>query len=96
MQLWGFWAACRAVLPQGLCAGCFGVLMPLYLTEFGWLYQPRFPDCPLDLHSCPRGTELPFLLSTLAAALLAADWGEDANHSALWLSLQTPASLIIH
>lgn len=36
------------------------------------------------------------LASTVAVALLAAGWGEDANCSALWLFLQTPASLIIH
>lgn len=71
----------------------------LYLTELGWLHQPLLPDCPPPPRPCTpvlAEQDCHVLASSLAIALLAADWGEDANCFALWLSLQTPALLIIH
>ena len=92
------------------CASPFGALEPswadlqaalqhgfrLYFTEFGWLHRPLLPDLPTTCAPVLGEQDWHVLASTLAVALVAADWGEDANCSALWLSPQTPALLIIH
>lgn len=76
-------------LPCSVALGCTLLSVAGFTSLCSQTAPPTCTPVPGEQDCC-------VLASALAVALLAADWGEDANCSALWLSLQTPALLIIH